>query len=384
MRTTRPCRRNGFTLVELLVVIAIIGVLVSLLLPAVQSAREAARRTQCLNNLKNVGLACLNHESTQRAFPTGGETWGVFVEEYVDNGTPFGVDKMGLGWGYQILPYLEQDAIHGITRSEQMRDTSVPLYICPSRRGVVRLPNALGVTVVLTDYASAQPCTRSSTEDAAPVDISPEATANWGWNDVFQYAYTGTGSAASQPRPLGQPVGPAPQANAVYDGVIVRSRWRWISQNPFTKTNTGRFESNSPRPTQPRKIIDGLSKTLMISEKYVRSDLYLSGSSSDDTGWTDGWDPDVMRCTCVRPLNDSQSIKLLTHDFGQGAPHYLFNFGSAHPGTFNAVFADGSVHALPYDIDIFVFNALGTRNGTSDGPLPGAGDPESIDTGSVF
>ena len=102
------------------------------------------------------------------------------------------------------------------------------------------------------------------------------------------------------------------------------------------------------------------------------------GFSSDDTGWTDGWDPDVMRCTCVRPLNDGQVEPLLTNDFGNGWPPYTFNLGSAHAGAFNAVFADGSVRSLKYDIDVVLLNALGTRNGTSAGPL-GASDPEVAD-----
>src|SRR5262245_30735833 len=77
-------KRNAFTLVELLVVIAIIGILVALLLPAIQAAREAARRTQCKDNLKNVGLAILNHVDARKVFPTGGVTWGVKIPDYIE------------------------------------------------------------------------------------------------------------------------------------------------------------------------------------------------------------------------------------------------------------------------------------------------------------
>src|SRR5215471_3702209 len=104
----RLCRR-GFTLVELLVVIAIIGVLVALLLPAVQAARESARRMQCQNNLKQFGLAFQNHNDMLGHLPTDG--WGYFWVGDPDLG--FGIDQPG-GWTFNILPYCEQKAIYDI------------------------------------------------------------------------------------------------------------------------------------------------------------------------------------------------------------------------------------------------------------------------------
>src|SRR5688572_4922124 len=109
---------KGFTLVELLVVIAIIGVLVALLLPAIQAARESARRTTCVNQLKQMSLAMQNHVSAHGVFPTGGSRYNPDIANYVTGGTanpgvPNGPAKQGLGWSYQILPYLEQGAIKG-------------------------------------------------------------------------------------------------------------------------------------------------------------------------------------------------------------------------------------------------------------------------------
>src|ERR1700704_3934696 len=122
-RLRLPSRRmrDGFTLVELLVVIAIIGILVALLLPAIQSAREAARRTQCKNHLKQIGLGVLHHVDSFKFFPTGGTVYSPEISDYIVNGRPLGSDKQGLGWAYQILPYLEESAIKGITTEADLQ-----------------------------------------------------------------------------------------------------------------------------------------------------------------------------------------------------------------------------------------------------------------------
>ena len=101
--------RRGFTLIELLVVIAIIGVLIALLLPAVQAAREAARRSQCSNNLKQMTLATLTHEDTHKTLPSAG--WGAHWMGDPDRG--FGVEQPG-GWAYNVLPFLEQGNLRQI------------------------------------------------------------------------------------------------------------------------------------------------------------------------------------------------------------------------------------------------------------------------------
>jgi prepilin-type N-terminal cleavage/methylation domain-containing protein/prepilin-type processing-associated H-X9-DG protein len=367
LRTART--RTGFTLVELLVVIAIIGILVALLLPAIQAAREAARRTQCKNNLKNIGLACLNHESARKVFPTAGETWGVIVENYVVNGKPVGPEKMGLGWGYQLLNYLEEGALSNVVTTEQIRDASVPVYICPSR-GVRKIlsrkdPASPASSTTLCDYASAMPATRTLTSDALPVD--PAAINGWSDMKNILVVKPGGGSSYAGTPPWGAEAG---QDHGVYDSVIVRTPYHLTGVNPFTGEIEGVFLKDVPFPTKVSKITDGTSKTMMIGEKYIREDTYLTGSSSDDTGWSDGYDPDTFRSTAVSPLQDSQvdgKANSFTGVFGDQPPFYVWLFGSPHTGGFNAVFADGSVHTINYDIDIYVFNALGTRNGSSAG-----------------
>jgi prepilin-type N-terminal cleavage/methylation domain-containing protein/prepilin-type processing-associated H-X9-DG protein len=138
-------RRRGFTLVELLVVIAIIGILVALLLPAIQTARESARRTQCSNNLKQIGLAFQHYHDTYRKFPFGGDDGPV-------NCCSADAAKYDYyNWTYHILPFMEQkDAYENGTRNlNQLRITTVKPYYCPTRRSV-----RLYQGVAKTDYAA--------------------------------------------------------------------------------------------------------------------------------------------------------------------------------------------------------------------------------------
>ncbi|MDO5114216.1 MAG: DUF1559 domain-containing protein, partial [Planctomycetia bacterium] len=135
--------KKGFTLVELLVVIAIIGMLVGLLLPAVQQAREAARRMQCNNNLRQMGLAALNLESSHKHYPPGGWKWSFTG----DPDAGFGEGQMG-GWSYSLLPFLEQNTLYQLgadgdpgtetttqkNGAKQRAESPIPIFYCPSRR----------------------------------------------------------------------------------------------------------------------------------------------------------------------------------------------------------------------------------------------------------
>jgi prepilin-type N-terminal cleavage/methylation domain-containing protein len=351
IRYKRPVR--GFTLVELLVVIAIIGVLVALLLPAVQAAREAARRSQCKNNLRQIGLAALNHESALKVFPTGGTHWGLRTDEVFVNGKPLETKKQGLGWAFQILPYLEQNPLLNLTTQAQIQSQVVPIYICPTRRGITRFSRLIDGEVaeaVLMDYAGIQPCTRIKNMGDL-LDVTP---------GTLRYHPNGALDAFYQPAAEGD--GQPPPHEGVYDGVIVRSPWRsFLSSRGGSR---GEFAEGVPGPTKQGDIVDGASNTMMVAEKYLRVDLYPGGSPSDDTGWTDGWDPDTMRCTCIPPLEDDS----LNPEFTNVPPHVspawqTLLLGAAHTGGFNAVYADASVHTINYDVSTYVLNALGTRNG---------------------
>jgi prepilin-type N-terminal cleavage/methylation domain-containing protein/prepilin-type processing-associated H-X9-DG protein len=350
--------RKAFTLVELLVVIAIIGGLVALLLPAIQAAREAARRTQCRNNLKNIGLSLLNYETAFNYFPTGGTTFGDRLECYCQNGKPWQAPKQGMSWAFQILPYLEQGALANIGSSDIVQNTPVALYNCPSRRGPTQYIGGYG-PAYLMDYAGATPGTAvSGVAGAARADAQRDHNVHDRVKATFWMLNAGGFSGGQPPN------------NGVYDGVIVRSPWRRTGAPTTCGPNpaVGEFAQNVPYPTKMAQISDGTTATLMVAEKYINSNDqygYAGGDASDDRGWMDGWDPDTMRSTMARPYPDDQISPI--RDGTPAGEDQTYLFGSAHSSAFNGVFADGSVRTISYDVEMYVFNSLGTKNGEAVG-----------------
>jgi len=368
MRLRSHPARAGFTLVELLVVIAIIGVLVALLLPAVQAAREAARRTTCINQLRQMGIGLQNHVDSFKVFPTGGNNPNPDIANYTSGtrtspGRPNGPNTQGLGAFYQLLPYLEQNAIKGIVTQGQLQSKVIPLYNCPSRRSPApAATNSSSSAAILTDYATAQPATQPcGTTQYDPLDLWPFAT-NAQVGKANRSYWCGSGTSGSW--------GNNPLTSAHYGGVIVRTPYRLLSPATANASARGERVSGFPSAVKPGQVVDGMSNTLVISEKLVRSDKYEGGGVSDDRGWADGWDPDTVRFTGIPPLSDSdQGVCWNSNTFiqnscvGQGGTSPALFFGSAHSGGVNAVFADASSHFINFDVDYLVFNAFGTRAG---------------------
>jgi len=135
MSTTRNPRLRGFTLIELLVVIAIIAILISLLIPAVQKVREAANRSTCQNNMKQIGIAFHTHHDSLRIFPTAGN--GADPTRTMAGASPEVAPKQALGWAYQILPYLEQSSLWNEPNELNVKAATLAVYFCPTRRSPV-------------------------------------------------------------------------------------------------------------------------------------------------------------------------------------------------------------------------------------------------------
>ncbi|TWT66240.1 hypothetical protein Pla123a_47640 [Posidoniimonas polymericola] len=357
----RVAVRRGFTLVELLVVIAIIGVLIALLLPAVQSAREAARRSQCQNQLKQIGLAMQNHVDSLKVFPTGGISTWPQIEDYSDPGTPYTAGKQGLSWGFQLLPYLEEGSVHDISTTPQLSGTPIEMYFCPSRRA----PTQSSVGRWLIDYAALVPM---------PARSQLGTNGIYGNYDTLldrapgrEYAFWGDGAGGVYRHDPAVAPGSAAVAglskyNATsytsYWGVIVRTNW-WVKKGTGGPPAFAPVRTGTPNPIKIARITDGLSKTGVICEKR------LSDSETDnDAGWSDGWDYDTLRSTIAQPFSDSTPKEQVSQV--NGGNGQFITAGAAHTGGFFISYADGSVRLLSYEIDQETFNRIGHR---SDGEI---------------
>lgn len=310
-------RRRGFTLVELLVVIAIIGILVALLLPAVQAARESARRTQCSNNLKQIGLAALLHEDTYHSLPSSG--WGAAWTGIPEKG--HGRKQPG-GWIYNILPFMEENALHrmghGMTGAQRL-DTNAkrlktPLsgFTCPTRR----IPQPLPI-------AGASPHIRNP-KDASPVDMVARAC----------YAINSGSHVGTVPF-----FGPDSLQDAV--------DFTWPDARPYNGVSHFRSQVGL------RAIVDGTNATLLVAEKYLYTGDYFNGEDSGDN--------ECMYSGYAVDLNRYANKTILPQQDRVDDPSPLtLRFGGPH-NVWNAVFCDGSVRGIDFNIDPIVHERQGNR-----------------------
>jgi hypothetical protein len=307
------------------VVITIIGILIALLLPAVQAAREAARQAQCKNNLKQLGLGMLHHTGVHGFLPSGG--WG--FGWVGDPDREFGPGQPG-GWIYDILPFIEQEALHelgaGGTYEErkaaaaQVAQTPLALLNCPSRRA------AQTFVCIHPDFSGGPPGWIGYNADVVPRAARSDYAANAG--DRHLYNVTGPTSLAE-----GDSQGPG--------------QWPW-----WQKEMTGISYLRSR--VQPGHVTDGMSNTYLLGEKNLDPDHYLDGeTAADNRGMHQGHDFDVYRWAGseseIRPYGDRPGLAV------------EFAFGSAHVNGFHACLADGSVRMISYMIEPETHRRLGNR-----------------------
>lgn len=327
----------AFTLVELLVVIAIIGILVALLLPAVQAAREAARRAQCQNHLKQIGVAFLLHESAHKILPTSGITpWHVGDAE-----RGHGRKQTG-GWMFNILPYIEEQSVYDLTRDGDpkitaaqkaaavtMQLTPVSVYNCPSRRPARALPYTLP--------SSWQPVN----SDPMQVVVRGDYAANAGDGECgLKFPMRDSSGKVTGCQVILPPFGYALLDNPA------------LFTFPSEKDQTGINFLGAE--ISIANITDGTSKVYMVGEKYMNADQYESdglADGGDNHSCYQGFDWDVNRwATDAWPATQDRPA----FDAFEG-------FGGPHAGVWQAVFCDGSVHTLPYNMDNVTHMRLANR-----------------------
>ncbi len=337
LRCTNRCRRLGFTLIELLVVIAIIGVLIGLLLPAVQKVREAANRASCSNNLKQIGLGIHNFHST----------YGMLPPDRLVNHWP--------GWAVLLLPFLEQDnaykqwdiryrvAEQPATQGDPLRNF-VKTYYCPSRRSPGLLSNQYTFTV----------------PDSSTAAVLGTVTARPGaLSDYASVAGVANNDGAMR---ISNPTG-------TYNGRALNTR-----ANFNNLAGPGALCLSWQSQTTLMSISDGTSNTALIGEKYIRPNSFEA--RNEDRCVYDTNNQNNMRrfmgriVTNFNPLTYNPTDppnpligdpKLQTYtDPASGLAVSLNQcFGGPHPGICQFVFADGSVKGLSTNLDILTLTLLG-------------------------
>ena len=371
-KTHRPRNARGFTLIELLVVIAIIAVLIALLLPAVQSAREAARRIQCTNNLKQLGLAFANYESTNSMWCMGAMTWGGGNSANAGSpmNDPTGANRPvnGLNWVALILPYIEQTTI----------SSSINFSTGTASNSTIQ-----AFATVWYTRLSVLSC---------PSDGDQQGFRNWQSNNGDGQDISG----ASPPAPPGNPTG---QVQVPVSDYLVSYGDNYASgantpgaifptESPYTQfppapgqpwigwpgeqgtmlnvmngvgganvgALRGMFDVNDGQTVRLAGVTDGTSNTICAGES-------LPAQRADNNVWE--WNSGANGTTIPINYPSGQSCTTAggwgSSNFASRCAYANVGFKSKHPGGANFLFVDGSVHFLKTSINMFTYCALGSR-----------------------
>lgn len=345
----RDSSRSAFTLVELLAVIAIIGILVALLLPAAQAARSAARRAACMNNLKQIGLACLTYESTHNVFPYGSADHDGENNPNADGS--HGLLKINGNWRTMILPQMElqtiSDRFQRVDRRERgggdrrapwpnlpEQQIIISGYICPSEPEPWQLPPD-----EFQSWSSASPTAPSGIStymgNAGPVATGAKA---WGLHLVCGFCYGNGNLNEFCLCTLGNH---GPYNHGYYHG-----------HNP----NGPGVLDMYPDPRSIARIPDGTSNTLLIGETHGFDNN--GDGAGEEMNWMGGW----CVASTVYGINAQGVGNMLGHAEHQDSWLAGINFRSYHMGGAQFVYCDGSVHFLQDLIDLWLFSYLGARD----------------------
>lgn len=319
--------RSAFTLVELLVVVAIIALLISLLLPAVQAAREAVRRAQCLNNLKQMGLALHNYHDTWQCFPGGTTNYPPpFPQSNLSGGVGAGGDSTGLNWGVAILPYVEQGELYSRYNAnvafnnvlnQPVIKTPLAIYLCPSDITGVKVPPELPASGPQVKMAHGSYKAVGGAYD--PKNIGNFNWASCGWEQGY---------------------------NPKYRGVL---------HNAGGDCSLATYESFAT-------INDGASNTLLVGEASYfnptgRGVFWACGYDHYSIGAVNNYTAQFSHDFSKAPCNAGEYCKL--------------GFNSYHPGGLNFVLCDGTSRFVSINIDLVsIYPALATIAGGEVVTLP--------------
>ncbi|WP_425400140.1 DUF1559 domain-containing protein [Aeoliella sp.] len=332
----------------MLVTTGIMGVLLTLLLPAVQAAREAARRVECKSNLKQLAIACHSHHDVHGFFPSGG--WGWYWTGDADRG--FGKDQPG-GWIYNTLPYFEQYSLYDtasdgdptrLSRKQRLGASKIiqtPLSIinCPSRRANAVYPMTANDGGALGFYNSLTP------------DVAGRSDYAVNSGHVFNEW------------PL-RALGSGPRSYEEARTWSTNSYWG-VDQAPFDRTLPDQVVmtgiSYERSTVSVRQVNAGLTHTYLIGERYIPVTHYETGlHNGDNETWCTGFNNDNYRKT-GRLVDGRIAECLPVPDTTENVVDAAGRFGSAHSGTWNVAFCDGSVHQVSYDIDWRIHRDAGDR-----------------------
>ena len=353
-RCTR--QRKGFTLVELLVVITIIGMLMALLLPAVQNAREAARVSQCNNNLAQMGRACLGMEAERGHFPSAGCTWR--WQGDADAGPS--VAQPG-GWSYSILPYMEQMATFMLSSDGQIMTITEQ-----QKRGAATCYQALIPTFTCI---TRRPCKLRSIGSIPGINANaPDGNMGMRGDYAGNFGSPINNKAVFTSVDIGYNHGGGGD-NYKLNASDWTQIYKFVSSGEFRPADyygvNGVIYDFSRVKTDD--IFDGNGNTYLIGEKYIPTAYYERGDwGSDNEGVFCGTDQDNLRTGGKLGTALSNNTPHWADDDAylpkQDSNQDTVPFGSAHTGSWGMVMCDGSAHRLSYSIDGHVHIQLAARN----------------------